>query len=178
LLAGRNQDELLRFVLEGYAIEPSFSAFATWARAQELVVVVASDGLGFYVEPMLRAAGVRGVRVMTNEVVFGPVETVELTFRNAHPICVGCGTCKMLVVQQARAEAGVVAFVGEGHTDRYGALYADLVFAKKHLPAICRADGVPYLEWNTFDDVRSALERLREVPGPVAPQTCPGWTDP
>src|SRR2546430_505055 len=74
-------------------------------------------------------------------------------FGNAHPECVGCGTCKMQIVQRSRAN-GPVAFVGEGHTDRYGALFADVVFAKKDLPGICRADGVPFIAWETFDDVR------------------------
>lgn len=71
-----------------------------------------------------------------------------------------------------------VAFVGEGHTDRYGALYADLVFATKHLREICLAEGIPFLPWGTFDDVRSGLEARGPggLPGPVDPATCPGWT--
>jgi 2-hydroxy-3-keto-5-methylthiopentenyl-1-phosphate phosphatase len=84
----------------------------------------------------------------------------------------------MNIVLEYRKRYGPVAFVGEGHTDRYGALYADVVFAKKHLPAICEADGVPFTLWDTFDDVRSGLVRLSRIPAPVAPAICPGWTDP
>jgi hypothetical protein len=51
-----------------------------------------------------------------------------------------------------------------------------VVFAKKHLIEICRADGVPFYQWETFDDVKSVLERLDHLPGPVAPARCPGWT--
>ena len=68
-----------------------------------------------------------------------------------------------------------VAFVGEGQSDRYGALYADVVFAKDALVPICEADGVPYRPWRTFDEVRVDLEELTELPGPVAPARCPGW---
>ena len=84
----------------------------------------------------------------------------------------------MLSVLRARDARGPVAFVGEGQSDRYGALYADLVFAKRDLPAYCRADGVPFLGWNDFDDVRRALESATELPGAVAPVRCPGWTLP
>jgi len=68
-----------------------------------------------------------------------------------------------------------VAFVGEGHSDRYGALYADVVVAKKHLVEICRADGVRFHPWETFDDVRAGLESLRETPRRIGPESCPGW---
>jgi 2-hydroxy-3-keto-5-methylthiopentenyl-1-phosphate phosphatase len=77
-----------------------------------------------------------------------------------------------------RQRAGPVAFVGEGHSDRYGALYADLVFANKDLVDICRRDGIPFLMWRTFDDVRAGLERTGRLPERVAPLVCPGWTVP
>ena len=175
-LLSRTQDELLRFAVDRYPIEPSFAPFVEWARESGIEPVVASDGMGFYVEPMLRTAGIDGLRVLSNEPLpGGPARGFR--FGNAHPECVGCGTCKMQIVQRSRAN-GPVAFVGEGHTDRYGALFADVVFAKKDLPGICRADGVPFIAWETFDDVRDSLESLREVPGPVAPSRCPGWTAP
>jgi 2-hydroxy-3-keto-5-methylthiopentenyl-1-phosphate phosphatase len=82
----------------------------------------------------------------------------------------------MLAVQRFQASHGPVAFVGEGQSDRYGALYADVVFAKLGLVEICERDGVPYLPWETFDDVVAALEGLATLPGPVAPVACPGWT--
>lgn len=139
-----------------------------------ITVAVATDGLGFYVEPMLRAAGVDGVAVHGNRMSIGPGGVV-VSFPESHPVCTTCGACKMTIVQRYRAGQGPVAFVGEGHTDRYGALYADLVFAKKNLPEICRADGVPFLEWSTFDDVRDGVSspaaRARWTP----PEVCPGW---
>ena len=75
-------------------------------------------------------------------------------------------------------ERGPVAFVGEGQTDRYGALYADITFAKLDLVAFCEADGVPFVLWNDFDDVRHVLEATADLPGPIAPLECPGWTLP
>jgi 2-hydroxy-3-keto-5-methylthiopentenyl-1-phosphate phosphatase len=177
LLSG-TRDAMLKFALERFTLEPSFRPFVEWARGLEIDVVVASDGLGFYVEPMLGAAGVESVRVYTNDTALEDGQPQRFSFSNAHPICVGCGTCKMLVVQQSRERSGPVAFVGEGHSDRYGALYADLVFAKKHLVDICRQDGIAFRAWETFDDVRAGLEKAEELPGPVAPETCPGWTWP
>ena len=176
LLAG-NQDDMLTFVLDRFPLDPTFPPFVAWARARGLRLAVASDGLGFYVEPMLGAAGIEGLPVLANRF---NVEngTRAFGFPNAHPECVGCGTCKMNVVLGYRRRSGAVAFVGEGHSDRYGALYADLVFASKHLVDICRTDGVAFLPWQTFDDVRAGLERTERLPQRVAPVICPGWTLP
>jgi len=49
------------------------------------------------------------------------------------------------------------------------------VFAKDALVQICEQDGVPYLPWSTFDDVRGALEAAGSMPGPVGGERCPGW---
>jgi 2-hydroxy-3-keto-5-methylthiopentenyl-1-phosphate phosphatase len=69
-----------------------------------------------------------------------------------------------------------VAFVGEGSSDRFGALYADVTFAKLDLVAHCDRDGVPFVPWEDFDDVRRWLERDGALPGAVSPARCPGWT--
>jgi 2-hydroxy-3-keto-5-methylthiopentenyl-1-phosphate phosphatase len=177
LLSG-TKEAMLEFALDRFSLEPSFRGFADWARTAGIEVVVASDGFGFYVKPMLRAAGVEGVAVVTNETALRNGQSPGFSFPNAHPVCVGCGTCKMLVVLRSRERLGPVAFVGEGHSDRYGALYSDLVFAKKHLVDLCMRDGIPFRMWETFDDVRNGIEDAADVPGPVAPETCPGWTWP
>jgi 2-hydroxy-3-keto-5-methylthiopentenyl-1-phosphate phosphatase len=170
-------DEWLEFAVSSFALEPTFEPFVRWARSEGLVVAVASDGLGFYIEPMLSVAGIDGIRVHSN--AFDPV-TGTLGFPEANGVCVGCGTCKMNVVLGYRDRTGPTAFVGEGFSDRYGALYADITFAKHHLAAICARDGIAFTAWETFDDVRSGLERMGPdgLPGPPSPERCPGWTDP
>jgi 2-hydroxy-3-keto-5-methylthiopentenyl-1-phosphate phosphatase len=177
LLSGA-KESMLEFALDRFALEPSFRPFVEWALGEGIDVVVASDGLGFYVDAMLRAAGVVGVTVYTNETTTDNGQPPRFSFPNAHPICVGCGTCKMLVVLRSRERHGPVAFVGEGHSDRYGALYSDLVFAKKHLVDICMRDAIPFTRWESFDDVRAGLAGTEDPPEPVAPETCPGWTWP
>ena len=135
------------------------------------------------------AAGRVSVRVLSTEPQVGsdrtltggsdrPSPALLLRHPNGHPECIGCGTCKMLAAQRLRDTHGAIAFVGEGQSDRYGALYSDIVFAKDALAPICEQDGVPFLPWDTFDDVRNALETLGSLPGPVEPERCLGWTTP
>jgi 2,3-diketo-5-methylthio-1-phosphopentane phosphatase len=172
-----DRDTLTAFALEHGALDPTFEPFVRWLEANDVSVAIVSDGFAFYIEPMLGAAGLGHLTVITNEQRWRDGRPDGLRFVSAHPVCVGCGTCKMQAVQRYR-ERGPVAFVGEGQTDRYGALYADVTFAKLDLVDLCVADGVPFVPWGDFDDVRRTLEGPTDLPGPVAPERCPGWTLP
>jgi 2,3-diketo-5-methylthio-1-phosphopentane phosphatase len=165
-------EEMTAFALAHCEIDSTFPPFVRWLEDEGVDVSVASDGFGFYIAPLLEAAGLERVRVITN--TWSPDGDARIAFGNGHAECIGCGTCKMNAVLAARGR-GPVAFVGEGASDRYGALYADVAFAKDRLVGIAIADGVPFLPWETFDDVRAALEGLEAIPGAVGRERCPGW---
>lgn len=167
-------ERMIEFALEHCPLDPTFAPFVRWLEDEGVAVTVASDGFGFYIPPLLASAGLGHVSVVTNT---WTGNGAAMSFGNGHRECIGCGTCKMNAVLAAR-ERGPVAFVGEGPSDRYGALYADVAFAKDALVAICEADGVPLVPWDSFDDVRESLERLESVPGPVGGERCPGWRTP
>jgi 2-hydroxy-3-keto-5-methylthiopentenyl-1-phosphate phosphatase len=155
------------YALDHCPLDPTFAPFVDWARSIGAPVTLVSDGFGFYILPLLHARGLVDIPVITNDWGGG-----AMTFPNGHDVCIGCGTCKMRAVLEA---PGPVAFVGEGDSDRFGALYADIVFAKDALVDWCERDGVPFVPWKDFDDVRRRLEAGLPLPGAVAPERCPGW---
>jgi 2-hydroxy-3-keto-5-methylthiopentenyl-1-phosphate phosphatase len=168
---------MLAYAATHCPMDPTFPPFVRWAHGRGIEVAIASDGFGFYIEPLLAAAGVPPIPVFTNEQRWNDDDRPGgLSFPRRHPECLGCGTCKMQAVLDGRKTHGTVAFVGEGSSDRYGALYADVTFAKLALVAHCERDGVPYIAWNDFDDVRRWVESAEPLPGPVSPEPCPGWT--
>jgi len=165
--------ELIAFALEHCPLDPTFAPFATWLAAEDLPLIVVSDGFGLHVRPLLAAAGLGHLPVITNDWNGG-----ALVFGAAHPTCVGCGTCKKQAVERARDAHGPVAFVGDGVSDRYGARYADITFAKDGLADHCRREAIPFLAYRDFDGVRDALTRLEAAPRPIGGEPCPGWRDP
>lgn len=174
-----DRETMLAFAQEHCHMDPTFAPFVHWLDGLGVQVALVSDGFGFYIEPLLAAAGIHGIDVITNEQSWGrDRRPAGMRFVSGHDECVGCGTCKMRAVVQHRERYGPVAFIGDGQSDRYGALYADITFAKGGLIARCEQDGVRCVPWNSFDDVRHSLEAVQELPGPVAPLRCPGWTIP
>jgi 2-hydroxy-3-keto-5-methylthiopentenyl-1-phosphate phosphatase len=167
-------EEMLAFALECAEVAPTFAFFAGWADAHSLPLTLASDGFAFYIRPILATAGLDRFEVVTNELAFSHGR-VRFHHPNGHPECIGCGTCKMLAARRLRDAHGPIAFVGERQSDRYGVLNSDVVFAKDSLLQICEQDGVPYRPWDTFDDVRRALETIETLPGPAGGERCPEW---
>jgi 2-hydroxy-3-keto-5-methylthiopentenyl-1-phosphate phosphatase len=173
-----DRSTLLAYALEHCPLDPTFAGFVAWLADAGVRITLVSDGFGFYIRPILERGGLPDLPVITNEQIFDERQRpAGLRFVSGHPICVGCGTCKMQAAIDAQ-DRGPVAFVGEGQSDRWGALYSDLVFAKDALVGFCRSDGIPFVPWTDFDDVRRVLEEEAPLPGAVAPARCPGWRDP
>jgi 2-hydroxy-3-keto-5-methylthiopentenyl-1-phosphate phosphatase len=180
LLRG-DPDEWLSYAVSEHPLDPTFEPFVRRARGEGIRLAVASDGLGFYIEPMLAAAGIDGIEVRANR--FAAVNgDMRLSFPEANAVCVGCGTCKMQVVTRYRERYGKTAFVGEGYSDRYGTVFADVTFAKRHLAELCASTGIPFTPWETYGDVWNGLASRTEsdlatAGGRRFPDRCPGWTE-
>jgi 2-hydroxy-3-keto-5-methylthiopentenyl-1-phosphate phosphatase len=168
-----DDDELIAFALAHCPLDPTFAPFVAWAETEGVTITVVSDGFGLHVRPLLTAAGLEHLPAVTNTWDRG-----TLAFGAAHPVCVGCGTCKKQAVERWREAHGSVAFVGDGVSDRFGARYADVTFAKDELAEHCRRASIPFLAYEDFDDVRTSLEGLALVPGPLGGEPCPGWREP
>ena len=172
-----SREEMLVFALPRAQLAPSFPTFVAWAEEKDLPLVLASDGFAFYIRPILEDAGLGHLEVVTNELVFeGPAPPSST--RTVTPCAPAAERARCSPRSGFVSATAPVAFVGDGQSDRYGALYSDIVFAKAALVAICELDGVPFRRWETFDDVREDLETIETLPGPVGGERCPGWRSP
>lgn len=136
--------------------DPAFGPFVDRARGAGVPVEVISDGLGFFVRPALASMGLDDVPVFAATVTFG-TPGPAIAFPDGHPTCRVCGTCKRQRVLVHRAAGRHVVFVGDGHSDRFAAWYADTVFAKDHLVELCDEMGIAYRPWRDFRDLDAWL---------------------
>jgi 2-hydroxy-3-keto-5-methylthiopentenyl-1-phosphate phosphatase len=119
-------------------------------------VAVASAGLDFYVEPVLRKAGLDKIEVHAGRVTSDPTELPP--FRYDYPssfreTCESDGVvCKCGVINNVRRENGgadgEVIFVGDGSVDTCAAAHAaDTVFATGRLLDYCNKNEIPATEF-------------------------------
>ncbi len=155
--------------------DPGFVRFVRRAEAAGIAVEVVSDGFGFFIGPALEALGVGELPVITAVTTFQG-RRASISFPNAHPTCLVCGTCKRNRVLAHQAAGRSVVFIGDGESDRYAAGYSDVVWAKRALVRICLEAGWDFHRWTEFAEIEAWLESTlmawradpASLPGPVA----------
>jgi len=76
------------------------------------------------------------------------------------PCAHGCATCKPAVMQWLNPAGAPTVFIGDGLSDRYAALHADLVFAKQNLATYCREQKVAYIAYDNLGEVAARLDDM------------------
>lgn len=153
-----SRPEALGFA-RGYALDPHFAPFVRAARDAGHAVMVVSEGFDFYIEALLEREGLGDLPRASNRLRFEGDRVIP-EFPDLPDGCAGCGTCKAHHVAHWRARGFVTVLVGDGMSDRCGARAADLVIARGDLLAWCGRERIEAIEFDTFEDVAAAAERL------------------
>jgi 2-hydroxy-3-keto-5-methylthiopentenyl-1-phosphate phosphatase len=149
-------DQIVAEALAGARVRRGFAEFAAAARAGGHRLVVVSSGFESIIRPVLERAGVAGAEVVAHEVRFSPQgSTVE--FRHGED-CEVCGQeCKRSVVQSLDGGGGDVVYIGDGFSDRCGAMAADRVFARRDLARYLSDEGIAFEPFDDFVEIGAAL---------------------
>ncbi len=140
--------EAVAFLVDEVEVRAGFAALV-----ERFAPLVLSSGFVETIEPILAREGVE-VELAANRVEARPGGW-RIRWADETP-CPVCGDlCKRRMLPPERP----LAYVGDGYSDRCAALAADRVFATRALAEYLRREGVPFEPFETFDDVRSALER-------------------
>jgi len=160
-------EELLALI-DSIELDERFPEFVARARDAGAEVVVASDGLSFYLDRMLERLGMQicagdpepGVRT---DCIARYVNRAELTdegvvidFPHANAACMMCGNCKTRHLARLQERYRRAIYIGDGYSDRCPALQADIVFAKDHLAQLMDDYGVRYVPFEDFGDIIEA----------------------
>ncbi|MBM4319001.1 MAG: HAD-IB family phosphatase [Deltaproteobacteria bacterium] len=142
-------------------LRPGAAELLAWCRREGLMLRIASEGLDVYLQPALAAAGLGDVEVSCNRLVVEQGRCRVVPADGAEP-CGRCLSCKGSIVRRAHAEGLRVAIVGDGASDLCAARQAELVLARGSLQAHCRREGIPFLPWETLEEVGALLRRYLE----------------
>lgn len=135
-----------------FRIDPGFAPFAREAEARGDAVAVVSEGFDFYVRELLGREGLGDLPWSANTLHFEG-DQVRPEFPDLRDGCGRCGNCKGAHVRAWRAKGYIPVLIGDGLSDRCGALAADRVIASDDLLAFCRREGIEATPFTGFADV-------------------------
>jgi len=142
------KDEVVAWVVDNVRVRPGLPELAA------LHPLVVSSGFHELIDPVLEREGV-GVELQANRIEARP-DGWRPIWREL-PVCTVCGQpCK----RSSFPSTGQVVYVGDGYSDRCGALAADRVFARRGLAAYLDEQGIPY---ERFDDLNQIVRALEET---------------
>lgn len=154
-----SQCELERFI-DAFHIESDFSEFVDWCASKEIEVEILSDGFDFYIDRMLRSAGLSDLPRRSNSLSFSN-EKIVLSFPHEDEGNRMYGVCKDVYLRSAADHFDAIAFVGDSNSDIPAAAVADIVFAREGLvlAEYCKCNEIPVSEFSRFGDVSSVLQK-------------------
>ncbi len=141
--------------LEWAVIRPGFQRFLDYTSEHNNPVIVASDGFGFYIEPVLEKYGFleQVTCIYRNETILNKSGNLEVINPHAHRVCAVCGNCKATHVIEAKKEGSPVIYIGDGSNDRFGASWSDHICARDKLAEVCQKLNFAYSPWIDFYDI-------------------------
>ena len=171
-----DRDTLIAFALDHGMLDPTFPPFVGWCEANGVDVAIVSDGFAFYIEPMMRAAGLGHVTVITNEQAWRGRSPRRPAVRERAP-----ELHRVRHVQDAGGPAVPGARAGRVRRRRADGPVRRAL-RRRHVrearargvlrrPTACRSSP-----WEDFDDVRRTLGSAADLPGPVVADTV-SWMD-
>ena len=113
---------------------------------------------------LLEREGLGTLPLAANHLRFEPDGRVTPEFPFADPACDDCGNCKAQHVRRHQAMGHRVVLVGDGGSDRHGALAADEVLARGTLLEWCRAGNRACTAFEDFADVAAHARRAAGGP--------------
>ena len=146
-----------------FRLDPRFAPFTREALGRGDAVMVVSEGFDFYVRDHLVREGLGDLPWAANKLLFNADGTVTPEFPFADPTCDACGNCKAQHVRRYRSRGYHAVLVGDGTSDRHGALAADAVLARASLLEWCRAEGLPHTAFSDFGDVAEYARRQEQL---------------
>jgi 2,3-diketo-5-methylthio-1-phosphopentane phosphatase len=168
----RPYDQCIKYLVDHIDLDPGFAEFFTWARANNVPVVVLSSGM----EPIIKALleklvgpDASQMQVLANHVGARQGKSIneeggwELVFR--HPDS-GFGHDKSIELRRYSSLPEDVRptmfYAGDGVSDLSAARETDLLFAKKGHDLInyCAREDIPF---TVFEDWSNILAKCKEI---------------
>jgi HAD superfamily phosphoserine phosphatase-like hydrolase len=163
-LARATREELADFVSQ-FKPAPGFADFANACREAQIPLLVVSDGFDFYIHRIFSRHKLDWIEARANHLIFTGNDTFAPEFPYYQMGCGICGNCKFHHFTELSKTTGRIIFIGDGHSDRYCAPLANVIYARRNKSLVkhLKAMGLPFVPYDDFHEIRDQIfgrERL------------------
>lgn len=149
-------EELIANFVKTIEIDEYFKNFYEMTLQKGIDLCIVSDGIDYFINKILKQHGLNNIKIISNHGEFRG-EFFELKFPNDFSGCKNnAGTCKCKVLSDLKKEYNKIIYIGDGVSDYCVADKADILYAKSRLLNYCRENNIPYISYNSFDDINPA----------------------
>lgn len=147
--------------LTSMLIDESFIKFRDYSERNGFELRILSDGLDLYINRILERENLLSLNVFSNKHFFEENKLIPV-FPHTDEECDRCANCKRNHILSYSSDDEYTVYIGDGWSDVCPAQYCDFIFAKNSLLKYCEMNRITYFPFNSFDDVISRLEQLKE----------------
>lgn len=162
-LTSATKHDIEQLVLGGVVIRYAFDEFVDYCRGEGIGLVVVSNGLDLYIDPILRQLDLGALDTFYGQTEIRP-DAIGVSYRDPSGAPVRSGF-KESYVRHFRSLGHTVVYVGAGRSDVSPAIEADFIIARSTLSEILTDRGVSHRAFETFSDVGSHVEEIRRDAG-------------
>jgi 2-hydroxy-3-keto-5-methylthiopentenyl-1-phosphate phosphatase len=165
-------------LLDNVEVDAGLVTLLEVCAAFSVPVHIVSDGFDYCIQRILTrpsldlAAHLKGMRILSSHLWIDH-DRWQVSFTFPERSCIhGCATCKPAAMDLLNRDGAAAIFIGDGLSDRYAAMAADLVFAKDKLADFCERRPIAYTPYDGLATIARRLEeRLR--PGKTVQRAVP-----
>lgn len=147
--------------LKGITIDPAFSSFVQYCKAEKFELRILSDGFDYYINRILQNENLTGLEVYSNKLKIESDKSITPEFPYTDEECLRCANCKRNHILNFSSEDDFTVYVGDGFTDTCPAQYCDFIFAKDSLLKYCEINRITYFPFTDFNDVIKKINELK-----------------
>jgi len=152
-----SRGQMVEYVRSNAILDPYFADFYRFCLKRGYDLKIASDGLDFYIEAVLKKHDLTDIEFYSNTAIFGQGDGMSIAFPYQNNLCGKCGACKTNIVRGFYSRYDRIIYIGDSYSDVCPSQRADLVFAKYILYEKCRQNGTACIYYNNFHDIMDCL---------------------
>ena len=160
LIESSKKNEIVNFVKKEVKIRAGFEKFLDFCNEENIEFNVLSAGLNFFIEPVLESYRDK-FKIFCNLGNFNS-EVIKIDYKYL-PIdcrlCGQCGCCKVEIIEKYPREKFIRVLIGDGLAELAPSKIADIVFATGNLIKLLEHEGINYILFNNFHEVKEKLQQ-------------------